>query len=182
MGHNTNGYGRVNNGLTNTKKFDENEINEAKEHLKLLKMKLSSGTSNDTTNGFSSSNKTNSTMGSNSNNNNYRKPFKPFSNDYDNNEIKIDTGKKVLNDYGNKPKDSMVNNRNNSKSHFTGGTNNTYGGKDIGKPIKAVNNKLNQQINIKSNPKTFQYEEIEDDRPAINQKGSYEYIIIFIQA
>jgi hypothetical protein len=54
-------------GIQNTKKFDESEINEAKEHLKLLKAKL--GNTN-----FSNQKQTAQPIVSNSN---YRKPFNP---------------------------------------------------------------------------------------------------------
>ncbi len=66
------GYGRPNmTGKVGTndnsnKKFDDKEINEAKEHLKLLKMKLgNTGLSN------------NKTTNQNTQGNNYRKPFVP---------------------------------------------------------------------------------------------------------
>jgi hypothetical protein len=68
---NTYGVNKVtgNSNSTTTKKFNDNEINEAKEHLKLLKEKLGGNT-------FTSKGVTTNT-GSN-----YRKPFQPaFDND-----------------------------------------------------------------------------------------------------
>jgi hypothetical protein len=61
-------------GLKNTKKFDDKEINEAKEHLKLLKAKL--GNSNLSAKKQTTSNIPNTT-------NNYRKPFQPNFDEYD---------------------------------------------------------------------------------------------------
>jgi hypothetical protein len=69
--------GNRTNSVNNTKKFEQNDIEEAKQHLKLLKEKLG-------TNSFGGDNSGNKTIS----NNNYRKPFQPS---FENNKGSVGT-------------------------------------------------------------------------------------------
>jgi len=86
----------------NKYKFNENDMNEAKDALKLLKMKMGGGSSmntigqtkNTTTNNYNQNFQgTGQGLGGN---NNYRKPFKPTFDNEDSNPIQIDTKKNFL--------------------------------------------------------------------------------------
>ena len=84
------------NNNTNSNKFqkyDENQLSEAKESMKLLQVKMGSHIANPSLGGtLKNTTNTMNTL-SNNNNNNYRKPFKPnFENE--NMHIQIDSNKK----------------------------------------------------------------------------------------
>ena len=154
-------------------KFNENDMNEAKESLKLLKMKMGGGMSNmsnmtntgniginkpnnnimgvNTFQGNGLSNNINNTVG----NSNYRKPFKPtFENENNNDRIQIDTTKKVV---GGRTMGGGVSQMPQTKKVSNINSN-------IGKKIPE-NNK-----NMITQPK-FQIQELEDDRPAFASGG-----------
>ncbi len=142
------GYGRPNmTGKVGTndnsnKKFDDKEINEAKEHLKLLKMKLgNTGLSN------------NKTTNQNTQGNNYRKPFVPnFDDQYSEPIMTKKTNDYVLNTTGKKTDNLSKKTDNISKKPVTNTT------------VKATN-----KVNIKS--KVYDEVQEEDNRPAFAKKN-----------
>jgi hypothetical protein len=152
-------YGNQNNyemssGIKNVKKFDDKDVNEAKEHLKLLKAKLgNTGLKTTTTSNISTTN-------------NYRKPFQPNFEEYE--EPKIT-----------KNPTSYVMNNNTKQTAFTSSTikkpvtsnTNTLKTSTINKNTKPMNTNMN-----KNNFKQQQYDEYVDDRPAVAGK-KIEYII-----
>lgn len=162
-GTNTN-FNRNNINTGGTKKFDENEINEAKESLKLLKMKMGNnlGGNNTNTNNFD--------MGNNTGNGNYRKPFKPNFGGGDNHEdqIKMESTKKVMGGgLKNNSNNNIQNNQmsyGNSKKNLVSNTSNTSNTKNVG------NKNVKMDNNLKNN--NFHYEEVVDDRPAIAGQGN----------
>ena len=93
-------------GMQNVKKFDDNEINEAKEHLKLLKAKL--GNTN-----FSQKPTNQPVFG---NNNNYRKAFNPNFDEFEKKQ-----------EYNLKP--SYTNTQPNTRKNNNQNTNITYNAK-----------------------------------------------------
>ncbi len=137
----------TNVGMNNNKyKFDEKEMNEAKESVKLLKMKFGGGMSsqneiNRNMSGGSSNNFGNQGMAQNSNvNGNYRKPFKPSFENNEFEQLQVES-KRVM---GGKTNNPVVNN-----SKF--GNNLT------------ITNKTNTNNNFKKQV----IQEIEDVRPAV---------------
>lgn len=134
------------------KKFDDNEINEAKESLKLLKMKLGNLGGN-SENNFQSKNTINQSnnyysnnygnSSSHNSNTNYRKPFKP---NFDNEE-------------------NAGHNFNMKQTSSRPKNNNNYG-KKLGIIILYCLGGYNKK-----------YEEFEDDRPAYNINGGIKLAI-----
>lgn len=151
----------------NKYKFNENDMNEAKDALKLLKMKMGGGSSmnggigqtKSTTNnnfnpnfqGMNQGMNQGMSQGLNGTNNNYRKPFKPTFDNEDSNLIQIDT-----------------------KKNFMGGR--TMGITPSNQSNQNYNNKLNSNVGSRINQNTNnqklksqpmqQVNEVVDDRPA----------------
>ncbi len=151
---NYNNY-EMSSGLKNTKKFDEKDVNEAKEHLKLLKAKLgNTGLKTPTTSNIPTTN-------------NYRKPFQPNFDEYD--EPKIT-----------KNPTNYVMNNNTKQNAFTSSTikkpitSNTNTLKTNTKNTKPMNTNINKNNN---SYKQSQYDEYVDDRLAVAEK-KIEYIIL----
>jgi hypothetical protein len=173
------------NSNTNSNKFqkyDENQLNEAKESMKLLQTKMGNnlGSSNlggslKNTNINCNNINFNNNLGNNNNNNNnnYRKPFKPnFEND--NMHIQIDSNKNLPGTAGM--------NRINSKNHLAGvgpssyknpgnnrisNTSNTHRNyPENNQDNRTISNQKGKNIPPQNNNPMFNYEEADDDRPA----------------
>jgi len=165
-------------------KYDENQINEAKESMKLLQSKIGSNlgqtylgaSSKNTGNNlnYNSGNSNNNNNYNNSNNSNYRKPFKPNF-ESENMQIQVDTLKNMPGTAGT--------NRINAKNPMVGGglssykppgnnrityTSNTHRNNSESYNENNVNSALKQKTNMNNNNNVnFNYQDPDDDRPAV---------------
>jgi hypothetical protein len=143
----------------NKYKFNENDMNEAKDALKLLKMKMGGGGSmpsiaqnkNTTTNNYNQNFQGMNPGQGLGGNNNYRKPFKPTFDNEDSNTIQIDTKKNIM---GGRTLGATPSNQ----------TNQNYNNKINSNVGSRMNQNSNNQ-KIKPQPMQ-QVNELVDDRPA----------------
>lgn len=150
MGGNMGGnMGGMNNmGNSKYQNFDPNEVNEAKDHLKLLKMKMGGGLGGLGGAGGGVSNTIGyggASLNNMSNTGNYRKPFKPSFGNEENNNIQMDTNKKIS-----------------STGKFGQNTQLNYGNS---KKNLALNNKPSGMKTNTNRRQQVNYEEVEDNRP-----------------
>jgi len=173
--------------ISSTMKFEKEDINEAKESLKLLKQKINT---NNTMNKFSGLSNTLSGLNPNNNNinipntsHNYRKAFKPNLN---NNDINLETANKLhsqtlkQNNNNNFPsKDGYASNNNNKgySSNTSQGNKFSYNSAKPNIESRINKNSINpvfSQPPMKKGEARFKIEEVDDDRPAFAQGQSNE--------